>query len=954
MPLANRSLHTYFAAQADQAWHELQNSGVQTRASLQSAWQKLLLASEYVMTQCHRYAGLSAWLEEHAADDALDEIQLRQELTNLLAPAECADDMLAPLREFRHRYIGWLIWQDIVAQASVDSLLEQLSLLADIIIDVTENKLFSLHSAKYGVPRNAHGEPQHLLVFAMGKLGASELNLSSDIDLIFAYQADGELDTLSYQQFYTRLSQDLIKVLDQRTADGFVYRVDMRLRPWGNAGALVTSLSSLASYYAKQGREWERYALIKMRPIGGDIEVGNEFVEQLKPFVYRRYLDYGALDSLRKMKRLIEREVRQQGRYDDIKLGAGGIREIEFIVQVYQLVHGGQQVSLQQPNLLTVLPELGRLGLMPSRLMDELSSAYRFLRRTEHHLQAWQDQQTQQLPDHQEAQARLAYSLGFTQLSAYQNQLTYHRERVHYQFQQLISLPEDESSIADSVDQQSIALWRGQLTKIRAEQLLASFGIQQVGQLHEALTEFRQRLPSHWQQYGDSLDRILPRLLEALGYHHGNASTLQPLLHLLEVLLDRNQHHLELLAENPRVINQLVKLFSLSEAIASLITTHTALLEELLDAAVLYSLPNREQLQDELRQQLLRVPEENIERQIDVLLHFKQVHKLRAMVQDASEQEPLMKVSGYLSDVASVVVQQALQMSQAIIIARYGVPRTSAGQPQDVDCGVVAYGKLGGQELGHDSDLDLVFLYQAAADGTTDGDKTLSNHQFYLRVTQQLVQILTTHTLAGRLFDVDMRLRPLGEAGTLAVSMAVFEKYQLEDAWTWEHQALVRADVITLSASLRQRFFEIRDKILRQRRDTQQLKVDVANMRNKLHQHQLTEFNPDEPSTLKFALGGIVDVEFMVQYGVLQWAYQHEALIQFTDNLRLLDVLATLEQVPAYEAGLLREAYLAYRSAVHRAALGNVLTTLEHRYIQELTQDVAALWQQWFLNHPAA
>lgn len=953
-PQVNATLAHELAPALEQAWAQLHQVGVQATPALLAQWNTVLLGSEYLLEQCVRTPALFAWLEEQAAQPSPSAQVLQQELTAALAPLQDDAAMLAPLRAFRHRYLCRIIWRDLAGVADLPETLHELSLLADSILTVCQERLFALYCQRYGVPKNAAGASQPLVIFAMGKLGAQELNLSSDIDLIFAYETEGELATLSYQQFYTRLGQALIRLLDSQTADGFVYRVDMRLRPWGSVGALASSFESLVAYYRHQGREWERYALIKIRAVAGDVRAGQRLIETLKPFVFRRYLDYGALASLREMKQLIEREVRQQGRYEDIKLGAGGIREIEFIVQVQQLVRGGQELALQAAHLLAVLPVLAEQGLINSAVAKELTTAYVFLRRMEHRLQAWRDQQTQLLPRAEEERARLAFTLGFTSVAECEAALSFYREQVRYQFQQVIAAPEDERNVEDSIDQQTIALWRGQLPKQRAVQVLTNFGVEEAGEVLQQLAAFRQGLPEQWRLYSDSLDSVLPRLLEALGYHRGGAEQLLPLLGLLDVLLARGQHHLELLAENPRVINQIVKLFGMSASVASLVTQHPALMEELLDASALYSFPSLAQLQDELRQQLLRVPAEDVQRQLEVVRHFKQVHQLRATIQAASEQLPLMKVSDYLTWLAEAVINQILLLAWHDTALRYGLPTDEEGNAAGMQCVVVAYGKLGGLELSPDSDLDLVFLYDAPSNAMTNGDNAVSNGQFYTRLCQMLVQILTSHTVEGRLYEVDMRLRPSGNAGPLASTLNAFERYQQEEAWTWEHQALTRARVVAGAVEVEQRFAKIRDNVLRQQRPLQALQQEVLAMREKLYKHHDANLTTDSSEALKFGRGGIVEVEFMVQYGVLRWAFDYPALTQHTDNIRLLDVLATIEQVPAHEAGLLREAYLAYRSAVHRAALGQVLTPLEKAYLIELSQEVGAVWRRWFVNNSAA
>lgn len=936
------------------AWQPLKDAGLEPSKGYREQWNQVLIGSEYLREQCLRQPSLFFWLEEQASVAQLEAVSLEQELQQALADAVGVDALQAPVRAFRHRYLCRIIWRDLAGIASLEETVSELSLLADTLLKVCQQVLFTAFCQKYGTPTNMQGRPQPLAVFAMGKLGARELNLSSDIDLIFAYGDEGELADISYQQFYLRLAQALIRVLDQSTVDGFAYRVDMRLRPWGNAGPLVASFDSLARYYQEQGREWERYALIKMRAVAGDVRGGKRLIKRLIPFVFRRYLDYGALKSLREMKLLIEREVRQQGLFDDIKLGFGGIREIEFIVQVHQLVHGGQRENLQQPHLLLILPLLVEHQLLSAQEALALEQAYVFLRRTEHRLQAFRDEQTQQLPQDDVAKQRLAYAMGFHNVATYEMVLANHRERVRYQFQALIALPEDEREIEASVDQQAVALWRGQLPKQRAVQLLKSLGVREGDAVTLALSEFRQHLPKNWQVHGDSLDRVLPRLLEALGYHQGGEEGIKRLLTLLEILVEREPYHLELLAENPKVIHQMVKLFSVSSAIAQWVAAHPALLEELLHTSLLYRFPTLSELQDELRQQLLRVPAEDAERHMQLIRHFQQVHQLRAMVQEATEQQPLMQISNYLSWLAEAVVQQVLELAWQQQVALHGVPCDSEGNAMAMAYLVVAYGKLGSLEMSYDSDVDLVFLYQTDTDASTDGEHRLPNAQFYNRVSQQLLQLLAGNHANEQLYDVDTRLRPAGSASALAHSMEAFQHYQEHQAWVWEHQALVRARAIAGSEALEQRFTGIRDSILRLPREADNLIDAVLEMREKMQKQHPVDESFQHPDALKLMRGGIVDIEFMVQYAVLRWASVQAKLTSFTDNLQLLDMLAADNKTPAHEAGLLREAYLAYRSAVHRGALGKKISALETTYILELCQQVKVVWRRWFEHNPAA
>lgn len=935
------------ASSLAQYWQPLREAGLVPRPELKAEWDKVLIGSEYVQAQCLREPSLFAWLEEQATVSVIQPQALEQELKEWLRFAHSPLAMQPWVRKFRHRYLCRIIWRDLSGRAKLSETLSELSLLADTLLRVCQEHLFTLFCQQYGTPLSATGAPQPLTVFAMGKLGAQELNLSSDIDLIFAYEQEGELKGIAYEQFYLRLGQALIQVLDAPTVDGFAYRVDMRLRPWGNAGALVATFDSLARYYEQQAREWERYALIKIRPVAGDIVAGTRFVERLKPFVFRRYLDYGAFKSLREMKRLIEREVRQQGLFDDIKLGAGGIRDIEFIVQVHQLVHGGQQELLQTPHLLSALKGLAQQQLMAPQQAQWLRQAYVFLRRMEHRLQAFRDEQTQKLPADEMAQYRLAFTMGFDSVAACEMALHNHRARVRYQFQALISQRENENHFTASVDQQSVALWRGQLPKQRALRLLQALGLEKEEQVIQQLAEFRQHVTEHWEACADTLDLILPRLLEALGYQQEARHTLAPLLALLEHIVAYEPHHLELLAENPNVVRQLVKLSSQSTLILSHIRAYPALLEELLHVSSLYAYPSVETLQDELRQQLLRVPAEDMARQLRVVHHFKQVHMLRVMVQEATEKLSLVKASQYLTHLATVVVEQLLSMAWQQEMQTPEAPRDAQGNPLPMACLLVAYGKFGSYEMSYTSDVDLVLLYEV--------DETLGvSHEelapWYQKVCRRFVQMFSQPGFAEPLYEVDMRLRPEGESGALAQRLSAFHHYQEHKAWPWEHQALVRARAVAGTSTLKQRFEAIRVSILRQKRHKEELTQAVLTMRESLHkQHSLASQDP-LPEAIKFRSGGILDVEFMVQYGVLRWAHLHGELTNHTQSLALLDAMAVKGLVPVQEAGLLREAFLAHRSAVHRGALGKAISALEATYIQQLCYEVNALWQRWFAS----
>ncbi|KAF0804716.1 glutamate-ammonia-ligase adenylyltransferase [Alcanivorax xiamenensis] len=933
-----------------QHWQRFQEAGHTLPDALRADLPKVWAGSDFVAEQFIRDGELGPWLLEHSLNQRLDAMSLVTQVQQAVAACAGEDELKQVLRRLRQRHMARIIWRDLAGQGDYHSTVADLSLLADTLISCALEQLYDWARARQGTPIGPDGQPVTLVVFAMGKLGARELNLSSDIDLIFAYEHEGELEgerrALSHHQFFQRLGQQLIKALDQTTADGFVFRVDMRLRPWGKSGALAVGFDAMESYYETQGREWERYALIKMRPVAGDLEAGARLVERLNPFVYRRYIDYGAFQSLREMKSLIEREVNRKGMQADVKLGAGGIREVEFIVQAFQLIRGGQLPALRQPNLIQVLPLLLEQGLLPEDVVEELRDAYVFLRDVEHRLQAVADRQTQRLPDDEVGWERLTFAMGFSSRRVFERGLRRHRERVRFHFSQVIADPEQESDERQG-DQELVDVWLGRLEPEAAVTVLSNMGIQEAEQVYEQVHALREsRAVENMQRIGrERLDRLMPLLLEGLGYQGHGAVTAARLVAFIEAVLRRSAY-IALLVENPGALTQLVKLSGASPWIAERLARHPVLLDELLDVGTLYSPPARTELDDELRQQLLRVAEDDLEQQMEVLRNFKQAHLLRVAASEVTQVLPLMKVSDYLTWLAESILNQVVMLAWEPLVERHGKPSRDSGQPCDPDFVVVGYGKLGGIELGHNSDLDLVFLHDAAPGGNTDGDKPVSNEQFYARLGQRIVHILSTRTMSGQLYEVDMRLRPSGKSGLLVSAMSAFEKYQTQDAWTWEHQALVRARVVAGCNRARQAFDAIRHQVLCQPRDPQTLRDDVLAMRERM----VTHLGSGEKGRfhLKQDPGGIVDIEFMVQYGVLRWASSHGELTRFTDNVRLLETLAALELMPAQDAGLLREAYLAYRSAAHRASLRKEKSIVDDAEFRDLREGVRAIWKQWF------
>jgi glutamate-ammonia-ligase adenylyltransferase len=865
---------------------------------------------------------------------------LRQRLQEVREEA----DLHRVLRRFRRDHMVRIIWRDLSRRASLAETLDDLSELADVCVDQALQLLYGWAVEKQGVPRNAEGVQQRLVVLGLGKLGARELNLSSDIDLIFAFPAHGQVEgsrSQTNEQFFIRLSQQLIKALGSQTEDGFVFRVDARLRPFGDSGPMAMNFDAMEEYYQSQAREWERYAMVKARVIAGDREAGEGLMALLRPFVYRRYLDFGAIESLRDMKLLIDRELQRKGMADNIKLGPGGIREIEFIGQSFQLIRGGRDPDLQIRPILPVLALLQEKELMPDYVVRELTEAYEFLRLVENRLQAWQDRQTHLLPEEEMQRLRLARSMGFDHWEGFFHALEQHRQRVQGHFDTVFAAPQAGGQ-EERDEQLLLGLWRGQIMEDSALEALRKVGFDDPDPALKKLQEFRdsrscRSMEARGQQ---RMEQLIPLLLEAIGGAENSGVTLERVLALLEAIARRTAY-IALLVESPIALSQLVRLSSISPWIASRLTQAPLLLDELLDPRSLYTPLRRDDLEAQLDTLLGAVEPEDIEQQMERLRQFVQSSMLRVAAADITGVIPLMVVSDYLTEIAEVATARVLEHSWSHLTSRHGSPTGIPGEGSGF--AVIAYGKLGGIELGYGSDLDLVFLHgNQDAYAMTDGERSAANDVFYVRLGQRMIHMYTTRTPAGVLYEVDMRLRPSGNSGMLVASLVSFDQYQREQAWTWEHQALLRARPIAGDPLVAERFQQIRREVLSRERDAEKLRSDVRQMREKMRDS--LDRSKGEEFDLKQGRGGIADIEFMVQYLVLRWAHSFPDLLDWTDNIRLLEGLARNGILEKDTEQLLADAYRAFRAVTHRNALAELPALVSGETLAAERAAVQELW----------
>ena len=914
------------------------------------AGSKTVLAfSEFVAASCTRDPAMlinlidSGELDRRRKPDDYD-----RSLKAILAKVEDEEELMRLLRRCRRRELIRIAWRDLAGWADLNQTVADLSAFADACLHRTLKILYQWQCTTSGTPTAEDGSKQQLVILGLGKLGARELNFSSDVDLIFAYpkggQTCGAKQSLCNEDFFSRLCRRLIKVIGQPTADGFVFRVDARLRPFGESGPLVMDFDAMEQYYQQQGREWERYALIKARAVAGDLEAGALLLKRLHPFIYRRYLDYSAFESLREMKQMIVREVKRKGMEDNIKLGPGGIREIEFFGQIFQLIRGGVDLALQDTGILKVLRTLAAEHHISENICNELIDAYVFLRNTENRLQAFSDQQTHQLPSDEPGNLRLAVSMGFPDINSFMALLNKHRQIVHGHFQMLLEPADTEGQPKDKENPLEV-IWQDLAGGRKAGKSLEAMGYEQPNEVLKLL-DYLKNAPETKAlspRGRRRLDKLVPRLLKEIGAYENPLTTLRRIIDLIKTI-ERRTSYLALLLENPTALTHLVKLSNSSPWIASFLTRHPVLLDELLDPRTLYLPPKKKEMKTGLRRRLAQVPSEDLEYQIEQLCIFKQVNVLRVATADVTGVLPLMRVSDYLSEIAESILSEVVELAWNHLVTKHGAPVCRLG---DKSCGqgfaVVAYGKLGGLELGYGSDLDLVFLHAGTHEPTRGGDKVIDSAQFFNRLGQRVIHILTSHTRAGKVYDIDMRLRPSGSSGILVSRIDAFGNYQFEEAWTWEHQALIKARTVCGDDILANRFEAIRKKVLARKRSREKLTTEVAEMREKMRKELLKP--EDGVLDLKQDPGAMVDIEFLVQYLVLLYSHKYAGLLKWTDNVRLLQALIETGAMDEYTAHILKHAYLIYRAAAHQLSLQEKPAKVPLEEFNHLQERVQEIWQ---------
>ena len=843
------------------------------------------------------------------------------------------------MRRLRNLVVCTLIARDLGGLADMAEVVATISAFADFAIREHVSALAAELAGLHGVPTGEEsGRPQELIVVGMGKLGGGELNVSSDIDLVFIYPEDGEtrVDSpeqrpLSNHEFFTRLGKRLIADLSAITEDGFSFRVDMALRPNGASGPLVASLNMLEDYLVVQGREWERYAWVKARAVTGDPEDIAALESIVRPFVYRRYLDYGAIEAMRTMHGQIRAEVRRQEvrhpeRSNNVKLGRGGIREIEFLAQVFQLIRGGRDPELRDRSTRVTLRTLAEKRLMGLDEAESLLKAYAFLRNLEHRLQYLDDAQTHTLPAGETDRETVARMMGCPDSAALLRELDARRALVATQFDAMFSerrngqaegesAPVSHFSASDSAD------------AIEAQLAALDFDDPAAAARRTAASWQSPRLqalpPSSRLQLEALFNTALPMVARIAS---APAAALGRLLDFFEAIA-RRAAYLALLTEYPQALERVIRMMAASDWAAKYLTRHPLLLDELLDDDTLRAAPDWNAFAHECRRQL-EAAAGDTERQMDLLRELHHAQMLRLLAQDLEGQLTVERLADHLSALADVLIGATVEAAWQTVRGRHlEVPRFA----------VIAYGKLGGKELGYASDLDIIFLYE-------DDDQEAPAH--YAKLAQRFITWMTSHTPAGILFDVDIALRPDGASGLLVSSFGAFEKYQLGAAWLWEHQALTRARFCAGDAAIGARFEALRETVLRQRRDPAKVRQEVLAMRQKMH-----AAHPKRSGLfdLKHDAGGMIDIEFMVQCLVLAHAADYPQLTADIGNIALLKLAGELRLVDAALAGQVADAYRSFRRLQHQARLqGDERARVEFALVEQEVGPVKQLFLKVF------
>jgi glutamate-ammonia-ligase adenylyltransferase len=837
-------------------------------------------------------------------------------------PLRHASDTMAALRRFRRAEALRLVFRDVNGLDEVTDTLAGTTSLYEELIAAALRHAEGRARARHGTPRNAEGVPQALTVIALGKLGGGELNFSSDVDLVLAYPEGGTTDgarPLDNGEFFARVAREFVRLLTEATEDGIAARVDLRLRPFGEAGPVTASFGAMEQYYQREGRDWERYAWIKARPVAGDLAAGKRLLEILRPFVYRRYFDYTALAGLRDMKSLIDADVARRDLADDVKLGAGGIREIEFTVQLQQLIRGGRDPSLRARGLLPALQACAARGYLSQRQAGSLREAYLFLRLLENRLQMFADRQTHALPDDAAVRERIARGMGHSGWSPLAAALNRQREVVSAIFAEILQ-PRESAGSSDGAharEHDGTWLWRRAREASLDEPALAAAGFVPPGPCLEALRRVT-GLQGLSARSARRIEHLMPDLIEAAAATAAPADALVRLCRLVQAV-SRRSAYLALLQEQPAARARVAGLCAESAFLAERVIGQPLLLDDVLAPRVEHLARGVSNLRDELAQQLAAAQAGgDPEAVLAAIAEWRGSYRMRAGLAFRDGSLDAIATARALAELADAVVGAVLDIAERELVTRHGrLPGEGSG------IAVLGYGSLGGDELGFNSDLDLVFVYDGArGESTSDGARPLDGARWYARLAQRVVHWLSAGTRGGRLYEVDTRLRPDGGKSLLVASLPAFIDYQRERAWTWEHQALVRARAVAGDAALGGAFARERSEVVRRERAPGDVVRDVRRMRAEWRGQR--DRSDAGHLDLKQGAGALLDIQFLLQGLVLMHAHAHPELAVHADTPRLLDDCVRTGVLPAEDADALHVAHAELLSRALSATLAGI------------------------------
>jgi glutamate-ammonia-ligase adenylyltransferase len=901
--------------------------------------QRLALASNYAATQLGKYPDLLNELH-HCTDWQLDEATLEQSLQDLVDE----NAIKQQLRLFRHRKMLRILYLDQCLDAAVEDTLQRLTDLADALIRQALARAEALLSAKHGQPFDQLGDPMQLNIIGMGKLGGGELNFSSDIDLICVYAEEGQLKGFGqheHSQYFANVTRLFKKLLNDATADGFVYRVDLRLRPWGDSGPPVLSHAAFEHYYQLHGREWEQYAMVKARVITGSDSDRKYLQSILRPFVYRRYHDYRVFDGLAQLKKKIDQQARSKHELNNLKTGRGGIREIEFYVQAFQILKGGRNHSLQTPSLFQAMRVIDEQNITEHDELDTMRSAYCFLRRLENHVQMMDDQQTHDIPTNENHRQRIAIQMGFADWDALDIELQRRQAQVSSIFESLF-VQQDQAS-----DKHDTPLHLNEIDADSHLKQVRELGFADCEDIHARLQAFYASKAFLFMsdKAKQRFHCFFPRLLKLVARQPSQLELLDKMLSLLSSIAGRSVYF-ELLYQHETLMEKLVDLFNGSNWIASEVTRYPMLLESILYPEHLENRFDPDYLAHSLKVQLHNISGD-IELELDVLRQFKRAHTIEIASASLADEIDSAQVANHLSQLAGIILRAVYDLAWRELTASYGSPRCRIeGETRTAGFAILAYGKLGGRELHYQSDLDIVFVHDSDGDEqVTDGDKAIDNSMFFARLGQKIISKITLLTPAGKLYEIDTRLRPDGASGMLSSPLQVFRHYQLNNAWVWEHQALVRARWIAGNPDLNAAFENIRREVIQQPRQDAELKREIVNMRQRMYEAK----KPPEGETIniKHSRGCMVDIEFMVQYLVLRHANKFASLCESTDNIGLIGTLFDLGLISNEDRGM-ADVYQTYHRWLQALVIQDRPAELPRIQIEREIALVRQCWDRMF------